>query len=105
MNDKFQILRDFAKSNDKSSKDIYQFVKEILDMNSAYAKENQQLKIQISAREKEYRKLENNWNKLKEYINKYIKYDKDGRKISKCLNAIVIMNKINKLEQGSDKDV
>lgn len=105
MNDKFQILRDFAKSNDKSSKDIYQFVKEILDMNSAYAKENQQLKIQISAREKEYRKLENNWNKLKEYINKYIKYDKDGRKISKCLNAIVIMNKINKLEQGSGKDV
>lgn len=31
-------------------------------------KENQQLKIQISAREEEYRKLEDNWNKLKESI-------------------------------------
>lgn len=50
----------------------------------------------------ENKQLKDNWNKLKEYINKYIKYDKDGRKISKCLNAIVIMNKINKLEQGSD---
>lgn len=67
--------------------------------------ENKQLKIQISAREEVCNKLENNWNKLKEYINKYIKYDNDGRKISKCLNAIVIMNKINKLEQGSDKNV
>lgn len=52
-----------------------------------------------------YEKQVDNWNKLKEYINKYIKYDKDGRKISKCLNAIVIMNKINKLEQGSDSNV
>lgn len=31
--------------------------------------ENQQLKIQISAREEEYKKLEDNWNKLKKYIN------------------------------------
>ncbi len=30
--------------------------------------ENQQLKIQISAGEEEYRKLENNWNKLKGFI-------------------------------------
>lgn len=51
-----------------------------------------------------YEKQVDNWNKLKEYINRYIKYDNDGRKISKCLNSVVIMNKINKLEQGSDKD-
>ncbi len=50
-------------------------------------------------------KLKDNWNKLKEYINRYIKYDKNGRKISKCLNVIAIMNKINKLEQGSDSNV
>lgn len=31
-------------------------------------KENQQLKIQISAREEEYRKLEENWNELKEWV-------------------------------------
>ena len=42
--DKFQILRDFAKSNEKPDKTIYEYVKEVLDMNSAYAKENQELK-------------------------------------------------------------
>lgn len=56
----------------------------------------------IKELQQENKQLKDNWNKLKKYINKYIKYDKDGRKISKCLNAIVIMNKINKLEQGSD---
>ena len=54
--------------------------------------------------QEENKQLKNNWNKLKEYINRYIKYDKYGRKISKCLNSVVIMNKINKLEQGSDND-
>jgi hypothetical protein len=47
MKDKFQILRDFANSNNKPNKTIYQFIKEVLDMNSAYAKENQQLKEQL----------------------------------------------------------
>ena len=42
--DKFQILRDFAISNDKPDKTIYKYIKEVLDMNSAYAKENQSLK-------------------------------------------------------------
>ena len=42
--DKFQILRDFANSNDKPDKTIYEYIKEVLDMNSAYAKENQSLK-------------------------------------------------------------
>lgn len=41
-----------------------QFVDEIYKLQQ----ENQQLKIQISAREEEYKKLEQNWNKLKEYI-------------------------------------
>lgn len=45
--DKFQILRDFAKSNEKPDKTIYEYVKEVLDMNSAYAKENQELKKQL----------------------------------------------------------
>lgn len=45
--DKFQILRDFAKSNEKPDKTIYEYVKEVLDMNSAYAKENQKYKETI----------------------------------------------------------
>ena len=54
MKDKFQILRDFANSNNKPDKTIYQFIKEVLDRNSAYAKEN--------------KKLKDNLNKLKEFI-------------------------------------
>lgn len=54
MSDKFQILRDFANSNDKPDKTIYQFIKEVLDINSAYAKELDQYK--------------NNWEELKEDI-------------------------------------
>lgn len=45
----------------KDQKILYKYIK-----NSQ--QKNQQLKIQISAREEEYRKLENNWNKLKEFI-------------------------------------
>ena len=60
--------------------------------------------VYIKQLQQENEQLKDNWNKLKEYINRYIKYDKYGRKISKYLNAIVIINKINKLEQGSDSD-
>lgn len=99
MKDKFQILRDFANSNNKPNKTIYQFIKEVLDMNSAYAKENQQLKEQLlvaQTNEETFRlemkditktlgldentlfddvkvcvkNLKDNWNKLKEYIRK-----------------------------------
>ena len=59
----------------------------------------------ILEQRQEINDLGDNWDKLKEYINRYIKYDKNGRKISKCLNVIAIMNKINKLEQGSDSNV
>ena len=107
MNDKFQILRDFANSNDKPDKDIYQFVKEVLDMNSAYAKENQQLKIQISAREEEYKKLEDNWKKLKEYVEetKIKEFEKSfGKRYGKTFTQAeiivcnMIKNKIKELE-------
>lgn len=42
--DKFQILRDFANSNNKPDKTIYEYIKEVLDMNSAYAKQNKEYK-------------------------------------------------------------
>lgn len=78
-----KILKENAENNDK-------VVDKVNWENQLLKKENEQLK--------------DNWNKLKEYINRYIKYDKYGRKISKCLNAIVIMNKINKLEQRGDSN-
>ena len=162
MNDKFQILRDFANSNDKPDKDIYQFVKEVLDMNSAYAKENQQLKeqsehldivncrlrknieeiesenqklkesfdkykkritpikmlqrldvleeenqqlkIQISAREKEYKKLEDNWNKLKEYVKEEIILQFYNDKLPFEIIVENVLNKMKELERGVSDD-
>lgn len=52
-----------------SCDDEEQFLKDVYHNLNCLQQENQQLKIQISAREEEYRKLEDNWNKLKEYIN------------------------------------
>lgn len=61
--------------------------------------ENQQLRIQISAREEVYRKLEDNWIKLKEYIRKNIIYDDVGMKI---LDSSPLEDYMQELEQGSD---
>lgn len=58
--------------------------------------ENQQLKIQISAREKEYRKLEDNWNKLKEFLETNWKETQD-------IWFIKILNKMQELERGVNK--
>lgn len=79
--DKFQILRDFAKSNEKPDKTIYEYVKEVLDMNSAYAKENQELKKQLKIKHdgfmasvEESCELAEENQKYKEVIDKAIKY-------------------------------
>ena len=79
--DKFQILRDFAKSNEKPDKTIYEYVKEVLDMNSAYAKENQELKKQLKIKHdgfmasvEESCELAEENQKYKEVIDKAIEY-------------------------------
>ena len=64
------------------------YMKEILDYIDYLENKNKQLK--------------DNWNKLKEYTNRYVKYDKN-RRISKYLSAITIMRKMQELEQGNDK--
>ncbi len=100
MKDKFQILRDFANSNNKPDKTIYQFIKEVLDRNSAYAKEN--------------KKLKDNWNKLKEYIKetKLKEFEKSyGKRYGKTFTQAevivcnMILNKMQELKQGSDSNV
>lgn len=63
--------------------------------------ENKQIKIQISAREEVCDRLENNWNKLKEYIRKNIIYDDIGMKI---LDPSSLEDYIQELEQGSDSN-
>lgn len=60
--------------------------------------ENQQLKIQISAREEVYNRLESNWNKLKEYLNY-----KSERAVGEDEYVYdEIYNEMQELEQGSD---
>lgn len=69
-----------------------QFVDEIYKLQQ----ENQQLKIQISAREEVYRKLENNWNKLKEFLENNWKETQD-------VWFVKIINKMKELERGLSK--
>ena len=59
--------------------------------------ENQQLKIQISAREEVCNRLESNWNKLKEYLNY-----KSERSVGEDEYVYdEIYNEMQELEQGS----
>lgn len=73
-------------------------------------KENQQLKIQISAREEEYRKLEDNWNKLKELIDVKLYNTEYLKKLCGCkiddvnhLILKIIKNEMQELERGVNK--
>lgn len=52
-----------------------QFLKDLYHDLNYLRQKNEQLKIQISAREEEYLKLENNWNELKNIIEKQIFVD------------------------------
>lgn len=54
---------------------------------------NQQLRIEISAREEEYIKLENNWNELKDFLENNWKETQD-------IWFVKIINKMNELERG-----
>lgn len=58
--------------------------------------ENQQLKIQISAREEEHKKFENNWNELKEYIDK-------NKLILNNPNILNFYIKMQELEKGKSE--
>ena len=89
MKDKFQILREFANSNEKPNKTIYQFIKEILDTNSAYAKENRQLK--------------DNWNKLKKIAKSQSGFKKRADlKGGLWFEVDELLDKMQELDQGSD---
>ena len=66
--------------------------------------ENKQLKIQISAREEVCNRLESNWNKLKEWVNKHYDYYMNNEDyIGGRLCFTDMKDKMQELEQGSDK--
>lgn len=99
---------EFIGDSDITYAEIYILLKFIENLQQ----ENQQLKILISAREEVYRKLEDNWNKLKEYIDKtkFKEFEKSyGKRYGKTFiqaEVIVcnmILDKMQKL-QGSNSD-
>lgn len=88
-------------------------IREEFDSKDLYIKqlqqENKKFKIQISAREKNYKKLEDNWNKLKKYIDKtkIKEFEKSyGKRYGKTFTQaeIIVCNmikdKIKELERG-----
>lgn len=121
MKDKFQILRDFANSNNKPDKTIYQFIKEVLDMNSTYAKENKILKENAENNDKvvdkvnwenqllkkENKQLKDNWNYIKKMLKeaRQEKFNINGY-CGTCTDVDIdfLLNKMQELEQGSDSN-
>ena len=69
---------------------------QVEDQIKNYIEEIQTLKIQISAREEEYKKLEDNWNKLKEFLETNWKETQD-------IWFVKIINKMQKLERSDSK--
>lgn len=59
----------------------------------------------IYSLQQENKELKDNWNKLKEYINKYIKYKTEkGMTISKHICAIEVLDKIQEIESSDSND-
>ena len=106
--------KEYAKTHDSSFKKLQDKYKQLQQENKklngaiqtydillkANVKENQQLKIQISVREEEYKKLEDNWNKLKVYIKTEIPEDV----FIDTEWFVSILDKMQELEQGSDSN-
>lgn len=97
-------IKYLERSNNRREDTILEQRQEISDLYKDYM----QLKAQIEEYQKaldetmsEKIDIENNWNKLKEYIRKNIIYDDVGMKI---LDPSPLEDYIQELEQGSDSD-
>lgn len=96
-----KILKENAENNDK-------VVDKVNWENMLLKKENKQLKAQIEEYQKaldetmsEKIDIENNWNKLKEYLHNQIPTDKTV--LTKYIKIFEVLDKMQELEQGSDK--
>ena len=81
----------------KDQKILYKYIKDL-------QQQNQQLRIEISAREEEYRKLEDNWNKLKNWLEKELG-DRTNPRKDKWLTGVYdsyreTIDKMKELERG-----
>ena len=88
---------------DEKAKDKFKMLCHLEDFMIQYwelLKENERLKIQISAREEVCNRLESNWNKLKEYLNY-----KSERAVGEDEYVYdEIYNEMQELEQVSDSN-
>lgn len=76
-----------------------QFLKDLYHDLNYLQQKNEQLKIQISAREEEYLKLESNWNELSKWL---IEQEKKARdEVSHAFGYVLY--KIQKLEKGKSE--
>ena len=80
--------------NLETEEQAFEFLKYIKNLQQ----ENKQLKIQISAREEVCNRLENNWNKLKEYLN----YQSERAVGEDEYVYDEIYNEMQEIEKGSD---
>ena len=95
---------EFLKPQIYSTLDEYEsrcnVTKEIIEEIEQLQQENKQLKIQISSREEVCNRLEDNWNKLKEYLNY-----KSERAVGEDEYVYdEIYNEMQELEQVSDNN-
>ena len=93
-----KILRENAENNDK-------VVDKVNWENMLLKKENQQLKIQISAREEVCNRLESNWNKLKEYCKENtlcyeVGDDENTKLIGSKIHGLNVLNKMQEMEKN-----
>lgn len=76
--------------NPKKQLEFYQ------QLSKQLQQENTDLRIQVSAREEEYKKLEDNWNELKKYIDK-------NKLILNNPNILDFYMKMQELEKGKSE--
>lgn len=93
---------------DEKAKDKFDMLCHLEDFEVQYwelQQENEQLKIQISAREEVCNRLENNWNKLKEIAKSQSGFKKRADlKGGLWFKIDDLLDKMQELEQGSDSD-
>lgn len=94
-----------------------QFLKDLYHDLNYLRQKNEQLKIQISAREEKYRKLENNWNEVKKwsekrienankYLNNPTKYwdeDSRGYVLARKFQLEELLKTMQELEKGKSE--
>ena len=90
---------------DTISKEEFPYALAIAKAYEKLEQENTDLRIQVSAREEEYRKLEDNWNELKKWLKDYLKLfnNPDYFEEQSIEDLNEVLNKMQELEKGKSE--